>query len=107
MHPAEERKHSLKDCIEDQTSSQCKCYWIWDTLSSTYAESLTTYLARNVIETFHGGYCIYMYTKGVFNLSNQLSNFSRNCGLQGGETKFHQFHELILLRYIFAIKVQK
>ena len=32
--------------------------------------------------------CIILLNKGVFNLSNRLSNFSRNSGMQGGETEF-------------------
>ena len=38
----------------------------------------------------------YDYIKGVFNLSNQPSYFSRNWGMQGGKTKCHKFHGLVL-----------
>ena len=38
----------------------------------------------------------YVYIKGVFNLSNQLSYFSRNWGMQGGKTKCHKLHVLVL-----------
>ena len=36
---------------------------------------------------------------GVFKLSNTLSNFSKNWGMQGDKAKFHNFHELTLTRF--------
>ena len=48
----------------------------------------------------HGNYVFHInYTnmaKGVFNHSNQLSNFSKNWGMRGGKTEFHEFRGLIL-----------
>ena len=35
-------------------------------------------------------------SKGVFYLSNQLSNFSNNWGMQRSRTEFQKFHGLIL-----------
>ena len=36
------------------------------------------------------------WCKGVFNLSNQLSNFSKNWGMQRDKAEFREFHKLIL-----------
>ena len=44
----------------------------------------------------------YNSIKGVFNLSDQLSNFSKNWGMQRDKTEFHEFHELILLRFCYS-----
>ena len=41
------------------------------------------------------------YRKGVFNLSNQLSNFSKNWGVQHNKTEFHEFHVLILTHFSY------
>ena len=40
-------------------------------------------------------------TKGVCNLSNQLSTNSKIWGTKRGKTKFHEFHEVILPRFCF------
>ena len=41
-------------------------------------------------------------SKGVFNLSNQLSNFSKNWKMQRDKTEFHEFCELILPYFCFS-----
>ena len=40
---------------------------------------------------------------GVFNLANQLLNFSKNRGMQSGKSEFHQFHGLILPHVCYSI----
>ena len=32
------------------------------------------------------------HNKGVFKLSNQLSNFPKNCGMKRGKTEIRMFH---------------
>ena len=53
--------------------------------------------------------CFYWnsYGKGVFNLSNQLSNFFKNWGMQRGKTEFHAFHGLILPHFDIHIQQQQ
>ena len=41
------------------------------------------------------------FAKGVFNLSNQLSNFSKNWGVQRNKTEFYEFHGLTLTRFSY------
>ena len=41
-------------------------------------------------------------TKGVCNPVNQLSNFSKNWGMQHSKTEFHEFHGLILLNFCYS-----
>ena len=41
-------------------------------------------------------------SKGVFNLSNQLSNFSKNWKMQRDKTEFHKFCGLILLHFLYS-----
>ena len=40
--------------------------------------------------------------KGVFNLSNQLSNFSKNWEMQHDKTEFHKFHRLISPHFCYS-----
>ena len=42
--------------------------------------------------------------KGVFNLSNQLSYFSKKYGMQHGKTEFYEFRGLVLPLAIFVQK---
>mgnify|MGYP001797847524 CR=1 FL=1 len=40
--------------------------------------------------------------KGVFNHSNQLSNFSKNWGMQRSKTEIHKFHRPTLSHFSYS-----
>ena len=44
------------------------------------------------------------YGKGVFNLHNQLSNFSKSWEMQHSKTVFHEFHGLMFLYFCYSHK---
>ena len=61
---------------------------------------------HSVIKHINFGFSFYTAVANIFNFSNQLSDFYKNWGMQGRETKIHKFYFLTFIE-VFAIQVQK